>query len=1281
MSQKPPPYELRIREFRCAVESLMDGDEPEALFVGRVRRAPRLDRSADFLDFAEHTAIKFHQPVRRPHRLMTVDGRTSFHFSHRTVVRLRAGSSFDGMLLRPGAARDHCRYVERESAVASITYNLTPSASSLIADGSNMPQAYVETDDDLRPYANHLAVANDGAVATDNAVANGRLYSADFCLAEARSATDGLCALPGFNVAGAGRQPDRLLHSDSGGGLERKNGDTDGGLRRSADSLGAVAQAPAGGNGGRSVRSIAAGHLSYIERDAAVVVEADGNAAIITNIAVFAEDRLKFWELVEEEEGKPGPDRMTIDLDRNPRFWERVIGDERCPAELRRALEAQEASDRQKFIISSGKDVRTFLATVPGWDGRRKRQENETAADYREAGRGLADFHDGRGGRVQYRIIGELPSELSMVGRMRALRRFAQRFEELRMPFNLAMHAPDHGNSEHQWHFHLDYYDRPSWRLTTEDVEAARAKGYRPVGNAVGEWSFAAKFRKNGKVSRPFREDKVEERRNPDWIERLRERLAFVINEELKREGQYPRYDPRRYDQIGIKAEPGEHLGTKLSAAEGKGDISERSIANEAKQWAAIQNQLKDQHEAGELMISGQTEARKQRLQSIDLASDERASLVNKIAELDALERSILDVDHEIATVQQLTARACSRASKIQQVNQRWLDADEAGECAMTPRLRRERVSLRSAASDYLGRLEPLRGAAADIISVCDSVRASDLANKRALERDIEARLAGAAAKAALLSAWLEQLDKQRPLIVATRDGYRLTAAQADKGLVSSDLAQQALKSRYARQEQDVDGLIAIVQKRRLSLERRAGRWMFHHSDPAVVARFDVLREHPRVSGAIERIISPPGDVDPPIQHFGSHHTVSKSSPAPVRRPSEPLPPSHGAAPVPSLGERPELPTLHKPPAPAQSPAPPVPIVAPPVPIVAPPLPSERQAAPAPKAVSISAPDRPSADAALPMTVASGPSSSTPAAGNASRSDMPSGPRVIGDNPLRREDRIGAMASALNGAKVVPKMAKPPAMAEKTPAIPASSAAPPGSTAAAPTNAATTSPASVPLLAAPGAFSVQRIIADKIVLRLGRDGQIDAQALARQGVSIADADRRDPRLIGKAREQKLYARKVVENFVTKYPGFIVLAGDGCLLSAKTKPDVRAFFENHNDPSMQVMLRRAFDQHKVAKASPVAMDAVASPTDVRPQPVVEPSSMTILQRDPAMIAAAQARLSDQARQQANTAARQEAAVKRSKIVAANNRDGRARSPTPPISEPRWPPPGWDDGFER
>lgn len=754
----------------------------------------------------------------------------------------------------------------------------------------------------------------------------------------------------------------------------------------------------------------------------------------------------------------------------------------------------------------------------------------------------------------------------------------------------------------------------------------------------------------------------------------MRERLAFVTNEELKREGQYPRYDPRSYDQMGIKAEPGEHLGTKLSAAEGKGDVSERSIANEAKQWAAIQRQLDDQREAGNEQVSVATAARKRRLEAADLADGERTALADAIAELDALERSVVDVDYEIAEAQHLTARACSRASKIQGVNERWLDADEAGTCELSPRLRRERVSLRTAASDYLGRLEPLRGAAADIISICDAVRASTLARKRSLERAIETRLTDAAARAARMPTWLAQLDRKRPLIIKTGDGYNLTGVQGAEALALTDAGQLALAPRYARQEREVDALIKAVGEGRRDLVRRGGRWLFDHDDPAVVALFARLQDHPRVGEAIDRAISPPGSVDAPMRR-PDHRYPAASIPPPMLRSDISKPPPHRATGASSTGEGPG-PAGPNAPAPHQPSARMVPAAT----IAPSSAPQGQPASPSMNIVLGNTTVRTPAKAD-PLPTAREEVGPTPATSERDGKVGIPATSAIDGAPTIRDSRIDSMALALKGMKVDPPSISRTVTAEKPPVSQTPQSAAPATTAKGSSSPAPMLPATPPIPAMTLVHSVQRIVEEKIVLRLDSNGEIDARALVRQGITIADADRRNPRLVGRAQEQRRHARQVVETFVTKHPEFIVEANDVCSLSPKTKPDVLEFFENHDGPGMQAMLRRVFDQHQAAERSRVARDAATSLTHVAADQVAIPPAMTTLERDPAMIAAAQARLREQERERANAAARLAAAKHPAKDIAPEKSDGPAGPPTPSTPGPKRPPPGWDGGFGR
>ena len=65
-------------------------------------------------------APDFHIPASRPLRLKTATGVTSFHFAHRSVAKVTYATVVEGFRNKPGAARDHHRYIERETAVAEL---------------------------------------------------------------------------------------------------------------------------------------------------------------------------------------------------------------------------------------------------------------------------------------------------------------------------------------------------------------------------------------------------------------------------------------------------------------------------------------------------------------------------------------------------------------------------------------------------------------------------------------------------------------------------------------------------------------------------------------------------------------------------------------------------------------------------------------------------------------------------------------------------------------------------------------------------------------------------------------------------------------------------------------------------------------------------------------------------------------------------------------------------------------------------------------------------------
>lgn len=160
-----------------------------------------------------------------------------------------------------------------------------------------------------------------------------------------------------------------------------------------------------------------------------------------------------------------------------------------------------------------------------------------------------------RHGRVQSRIIAELPHEASPEERMKIAVGFCKKLDELGLPYWASIHAPTKKNDARNHHLHIAYSERPARK------------------NAQGEWDFEAVVRKkkpNRTVvsTRPYRQNRSEATRKRDWVKTLRGHYAEVTNAVLETGGYEKRLDPRSYRESGVVKEPTRHLGFKAHAME-----------------------------------------------------------------------------------------------------------------------------------------------------------------------------------------------------------------------------------------------------------------------------------------------------------------------------------------------------------------------------------------------------------------------------------------------------------------------------------------------------------------------------------------------------------------------------------------------------------------------------------------------------------------------------------------------------------------------------------------
>ena len=1198
---KPSTVRALQRHWLLQVERVGDGEESDDVIGVRGWRAPREPSSK----------IPFQQPVRRPRRIRTADNRTSFSFAFASVTKVRALTETDGQRLRPGAARAHCQYIERGTAVAAIDPQPIGEIIERLADVTTFlgtgPDQHHHHDNQHEETYNDVDSARSRALAQYAGIITS-LVQQDALKAGRPDpfASPNLRGLPRRDLGNGERQAGLLVPDEGWGELAGGQDEDPGDVRLAGGADRGVQQPPDGSlNGSRGTRRSAEQHQAYLERPSALAVQPDGERALFTNIDPDPVERLRFWALVEEHESNPSPDTMTFDIAKAPDFWRNVAEGSNCPTELKAAIEADDPKARQDFRISSGYQVRAFLERQPGWIGNRKKAAGETREAYSQSRNPLASFRDGRGGRTQYRIIGELPNELSIKRNLAILKSIAKELEEKGLPFVLVMHAPDHANDERNWHFHLDVYDRPCRRITAEDIAWARCHDYDADCLNVGDWDFAATTFKGGRrdrTTRPFLQKKVDDLKKDGAIEAWRFRLAQLANQALAEEGQTRRFDPRSYKEMGIKAEPGEHLGTNASAAEGKGEITPKGVANEAKQWRAVMTELEERLAADTAAVRHHVGDRRDRLDGADLPVSQRADVTRKIDELELALLQAADCDNLAEEVHETTARMCSRPNFIHRVNTRWIEADEDGERVMSGQERRTRESLLADATQYLDGIKPLVSHGGALIAASQA-EASDL-RRRAGEIDsqLDEILRGGASRSAAPvppgRAPVQAIAPAKLAAVAFVPDSRLLVTSKARIVIPSPPTDQPSPSPTAE----------VPPSEMKAVRGRQARG------------FGTLMQHPSSEHArsLRRTIQS-GQGDEGARKDRSRANSSRNEGA-----SGPGVPGAGGGQVPitrnvSTGSG----SME-------------------VGAVAGPLPSDAVQASADRERELPAAGRPATSGN-----SGGPEGRSPPAVRESLGD--DGARLPALGPLaltgttdqnRPLDDAPKAAQSDHQRLVEAKTIDPDRARPSRGQLAQSPHAPPGIGAGGGERVEETGEGPV------RQSNILDIVPDpKVKVRLDRDGLVDLDHLAAQGFAIPDDQRSNPRLVGKARAQALYAAERIAAFVAKAPYYVEKVEgqeDVYRLSSKAQFTVVGLLRDHDGPELQSILRSAARGHPPAAAPVVAtgieqtaIETVAS----------EVRRVTTLRVDDAMIAEARRHHEAKREQAAAEAASEEARANR------------------------------------
>ena len=802
--------------------------------------------------------IPFHVPMTRAHRLATAEGATSFHFAHSFINKVSTERMEDGRRNRPGAARAHNKYVERETAVASLADAVEPtiaaSPSTKPAKAAGREENDNETEED-GVAAGPAGSRSEGADAERPFLQRNLEILGDYAPGDDAEPGADLRLLSGFELVRHGRHPELLVQGaaeipvDAGpfAAAVRQSSPRQG--RHAGTQAAVAAQTPSG-------------HDRYIVRGGAVAIQPDGNRVLFTNIDADPAKRAEFWTLVEEHERSAGMDQMSCRFADRPDFWAAVVRRNDCPPALRDQYARADHDEIVRFDIDSGKAMRKFLEQQDDWVA--KEGEDQT----------FAKFHDGRAGRTQYRIVGELPDELPMAGKVQLLRDFTEEFRRRRIPFVAVMHAPDHNNDEKNWHFHLVYYDRPCARITAAQIAELERSDHDTSRLAPGMWDFAAVTVKKDRVNRelwPLRQKKVAQVGSDRWIKDLRRRFGTLTNVQLEKADVTRRVDPRRHADMGIVADPQEHLGTRQAAAEARGAATSAGTRNEERQSQVILAQIDARRDAAHAEAARRVEGWRRRLAG-RLGSGATGN-GDPIARFEAGLIAAADLDHLGAILQHADDRAASRARNLTRINGQLVRAIDADPSAGSRRERQRRADIVVAAGKYLHVLdvalrhdrslvaecaaeaERLRGIAASVEASLEAMVTAPIRVSPSIKNVVPPVIAAVDP----VEQWLRQMEARRPLIVT--DGLRFTLAKGAKPVgVDAARMQAQLKTLYSRQQQEIAGVVRQLPANRLSLSTRTiegrKRHLLDGVDPALARSFFRYQDSPEIKAAIEDIFA-----------------------------------------------------------------------------------------------------------------------------------------------------------------------------------------------------------------------------------------------------------------------------------------------------------------------------------------------------------------------------------------------------------------------------------------
>ncbi len=296
------------------------------------------------------------------------------------------------------------------------------------------------------------------------------------------------------------------------------------------------------------------------------------------NIGATKDERDVFWDAVDDSEDKPRKTKVVLDPEKEPDIWTKIrkstANRPDTPSIISLALTANQPISETVSEADGLKLIDIFQKA-----GFTRISAEQSVDDLPDA---PIAFLVGRGGRVQTRLVIELPHEMTPSQRLVLTKEFCKPYEDLGLPYWAAIHAPNKHNDSRNYHVHINLYDRPAKKIEHPDRPGS--------GEMVWDFSYTRENRdkhRNKWISRPFQQKKLLAiGQEKTWIRTERARFAKLANEHLVAAGAEKRLDPRTYVEMGVIEKARDRVDPASYARERKGQETTQGLKLADQQWA-----------------------------------------------------------------------------------------------------------------------------------------------------------------------------------------------------------------------------------------------------------------------------------------------------------------------------------------------------------------------------------------------------------------------------------------------------------------------------------------------------------------------------------------------------------------------------------------------------------------------------------------------------------------------------------------------------------------------